>query len=138
MHKLKQLFRQSITTLRNFSSDHLWNFLTYFGIISDSTKKCFNKYNINISFSNYNSFMSKLQNNKIARDIMTCSDIYNLTCNCGANYVGRPITQFKQRVSEHKHDFKYSIIDRSKFVAHLIKIAIHSVLKSSIFNIDNH
>ena len=64
--------------------------------------------------------MPKLQNNNIFHDIVTCSGIHNLACNCGANYILHTKRQFKQRLTEHKHDFKYSITDRSKFAAHLI------------------
>ena len=115
-----KLFSRSITSLHDSPPADTRFSLTYFVSISDSIKRIFNKHHINISFSNNNSYKFQLQNNKIFRDVMICSGVYNLSCNCGANYVGRTLRQFKQRLSEHKHDFKYIITDESKFAAHLI------------------
>ena len=52
---------------------------------------------------------------------MDYSGIYKLKCMCGSCYIGRTTRKFKDRLKEHRFNFKYNYPDRSKFAAHLLE-----------------
>ena len=64
---------------------------------------------------------------------MSYSRIYQLQCECGAKYIGRTTRQLQTRFNKHKHDFKYGIINRSKFAAHCLENCHPFSSQSQIF-----
>ena len=117
----RRIYIKSKTTLNDNKISKQWFPLPYYGNLSNNIKQVFNRNNINIAYTNHNYLRLQLQNRNIQKDKMTCSGIYKLKCQCGACYIGRTTRQFTQRYKEHKHDFKYSITNRSKYAAHCIQ-----------------
>ena len=55
------------------------------------------------------------------KEKMDCSGIYKLKYMCGSCYIVRTTRKFKDRLKEHRFNFKYNYPDRSKFAAHLLE-----------------
>jgi hypothetical protein len=112
-------FKNPRTTIKP-DKDYLGTmFISYTKGVSEKIKRIAERYNIRTVFQTKHTLRSMLVKTTPRGDpqrMIHC--VYNISCECGRDYIGETGKPLSVRLREHKHTFKEGLLERSKLAQH--------------------